>query len=71
MIPLIPILAVAGIIGGTVTLGWYASLSNDQKYKANKRANEIAMGRFKKELRSLTEQQYTSVMNTVKKEMKV
>ncbi|MBI1287151.1 MAG: hypothetical protein GC178_06175 [Flavobacteriales bacterium] len=67
--PLIPILAVAAILGGVGTLLWYDKLTPAQKADANRRANRVAMNLFQKQLAQLTESQKKQVYNQVRKEL--
>ncbi len=45
--PIIPILALAGIIGGVSTLAWYASQSREDQEKADRLALQWFGRRFK------------------------
>ena len=66
--PLIPILAVAAILGGAGALYWYSNLSAHQKEAADRRANELAFDLFGKALNQLTRSQVDHVLGIVKSE---
>jgi hypothetical protein len=53
MFPLIPILAVAAIIGGVAALSWYSTLSREEQ----RRANSLAIKWFGKQFQQLAENQ--------------
>jgi predicted metal-dependent RNase len=57
VLPLIPILAVIGILGGGVTLAWYELLSDDEKDKANYFASQYALEVFGKTISELTKEE--------------
>jgi hypothetical protein len=57
MFPLIPILALLGIVGGIATLSWYSTLSAQEK----DRANRVAMNWFGKRFQELSEYQQEQV----------
>ena len=69
MFPIIPVLALVGIIGGGATLAWYSNLSKREQYEANRKANAIALRLFKKQLNQLSESQYNAVMDRTRKEL--
>jgi Tfp pilus assembly protein PilE len=63
MLPIIPILAIAAIIGGVATLSWYSSLSRAEQNQAN----SMAMRWFGKRFEELAEHQQKQIrdnMNT-------
>ncbi len=66
--PLIPLLAIAMILGGTGTLAWYSSLSREKREEADRKANELARQLFNKALDELTERQAKQVHDKVKPE---
>lgn len=45
--PLIPILAIAGIVGGITALAWYTNLSSQEQAKADRLAMQWFGRRFK------------------------
>jgi hypothetical protein len=53
MIPIIPILAIAAIIGGISVLSWYGGLTK----KEQKRADTLAMKWFGKQFQQLAKNQ--------------
>jgi hypothetical protein len=57
MFPLIPLLAIAAIIGGVATLSWYSSLSSDEQ----KKADLLAMKWFGKQFQQLAETQQKQI----------
>jgi len=57
MFPLIPLLAIAAIIGGVATLSWYSNLSRDEQ----KRADTLAMKWFGKQFQQLAENQQKQI----------
>lgn len=57
MFPLIPILAVAAIVGGIATLSWYSGLSRAEQ----KRADGLAMKWFGKQFQQLAENQQRKI----------
>lgn len=59
MFPLIPILAIAAIVGGIATLSWYTSLSR----KEQEQADALAMKWFGKRFQELAEYQQTKIKN--------
>lgn len=66
--PIIPILAIAAIVGGVGTLIWYSNLSAERKEAADRRANELAKSMFNKALNQLTSAQAKRVLALVKSE---
>lgn len=67
--PIIPLLAIAAILGGTGTLAWYSRLSQAEKEKADRKANEYARTLFHKALDELTARQASQVHERVKGEL--
>ena len=39
--PIIPLLAISALLGGTGALAWYSRLSQEEKDAADRRANEL------------------------------
>lgn len=70
MLPLIPILAILAIAGGTATLIWYSDLSKAEKEAADRRMNELAISWFRKKFIELANSQQKQIIQQVKKEMK-
>ena len=67
--PLIPLLAIAALLGGTGTLAWYSRLSQEEKDEADQKANEYARTLFNKALDELTARQATQIHKRVKGEL--
>ena len=67
--PLIPLMAIAAILGGTGALAWYSRLSQEEKDEADRKANEYARQLFNKALDELTARQATQVHERVKREL--
>ena len=67
--PIIPLLAIAAILGGAGTLTWYSRLSPEEKDEADRKANEYAKTLFNKALDELTARQATQVHERVKREL--
>ena len=63
--PIIPIAAIAAIVGGSFTLGWYFSLSPKKREKADKKANKLAKKLFGKPLDELNESEAQQVLEQV------
>jgi hypothetical protein len=59
MFPLIPILAIAAIIGGIATLSWYSKLSKEERIQAD----SLAMKWFGKQFQQLGEKQRQEIKN--------
>lgn len=66
--PIIPLLAIAAILGGTGTLVWYSRLSREEQEEADRKANEYAMSVFSKRLDELTKEQAKQIHDRVKRE---
>lgn len=66
--PIIPILAVAAIVGGFSTLSWYSSLSQEEQDYADRRANELAAELFGRAFESLSRAQMEQVLAQVEYE---
>lgn len=66
--PIIPLLAIAAILGGTGTFVWYSSLSREEQEEADRKANEYAIALFSKRLDELTEAQAKQIHDKVKRE---
>ena len=69
MLPLIPILCIAALIGGASGLAWYESLSKDEQEKADKLAGELAWNLYQKSLKNLTRDQAENVAAMVQRKM--
>ena len=67
--PIIPLLAIAAILGGTGTLAWYSRLSQAKKDEADRKANEYARTLFHKALDELTARQASQIHERVKGEL--
>ena len=67
--PIIPLLAIAAILGGTGTLAWYSRLSQAKKDEADQKANEYARTLFHKALDELTTRQASQIHERVKGEL--
>ena len=67
--PIIPLLAIAAILGGTGTLAWYSRLSQAEKEKADRKANEYARQFFHKALDELNTREATQIHERVKGEL--
>ena len=65
--PIIPLLAIAAILGGTGALTWYSRLSQEEKDEADRKANELAWKLFKKALNELDQKQAVQIHDRVKK----
>lgn len=57
MFPIIPLLAVAAIIGGVCTLSWYSQLSRAEQ----KRANSLALKWFGRQFQQLSQRQQQQI----------
>ena len=57
MFPLIPLLAIAAIIGGIATLSWYSNLSRAEQIQADR----MAMQWFGKRFQQLAEYQQKQI----------
>lgn len=68
MFPIIPLLAIAAIVGGVATLSWYSQLTKEQQYAANKRMNQLALHWFNRRFNELGERQRAQVENQVRNE---
>ena len=66
--PIIPLLAIAALLGGGGTLAWYSRLSQAEKDEADQKANEYARTLFNKALDELTQRQATQIHGRVKGE---
>ena len=69
--PIIPILAIAALVGGVGTLVWYTSLPKSERESVDQRANEIAMDVFGEALDRLTSRQAKEVLARVRQERSV
>jgi hypothetical protein len=61
MFPLIPLLAIAAIVGGVATLTWYSNLSKDEQ----KHADTLAMQWFGKRFQQLAEHQKKQIKDSM------
>jgi len=66
--PIIPLLAIAAILGGGGTLAWYSRLSQAEKDEADRKANEHARKLFNKALDELTARQAAQINERVKRD---
>lgn len=64
--PIIPLLALAAILGGSVTLVWYDKLSQEQKEEADRLAANYAKELYGKSMRELTQAQTSHVVALTK-----
>jgi hypothetical protein len=55
--PVIPLLALAGLLGSGYTLYWYSRLEKDQQEEADRVAGRYALALFGKQLDQLTAEQ--------------
>ncbi len=62
MFPLIPFLAIAAIVGGLFTLGWYSRLSKEEK----RRADTLAMQWFGRQFQQLAKNQQKQIQDHMK-----
>lgn len=69
--PIIPILAIAALVGGVGTLVWCTSLPKSERESADQRANEIAMDVLGEALDRLTSRQAKEVLARVRHERSV
>ena len=67
--PIIPILAIAAILGGTGTLVWYKRLSPEDREKADMKANEYAKNMYNKALDELSKSEARQVNKQVKEDL--
>ena len=67
--PIVPILAIAAVLGGGGTLVWYKRLSPGDRGKADIKANEYAQNLFHKALDELSKSEARQVHNKVKKQL--
>ena len=67
--PIIPLLAIAALLGGGGTLAWYSRLSQAERDEADRKANEYARTLFHKALDELNARQATQVHERVKGEL--
>jgi hypothetical protein len=67
VLPLIPILAIAALVGGASTLSWYYMLDPNERERADRIANEVAFDLFGRTLDGLSESQAKQVMAAVEK----
>jgi hypothetical protein len=64
--PIIPLLALAAILGGSVTLAWYDELSKEQKEEADRIAANYAKELYGKSMKELTKAQTNNVVSLTK-----
>ncbi len=64
--PIIPLLALAAILGGGFTLVWYDELSKEQKEEADRIAADYAKQLYGKSMRELTRAQGNHVVALTK-----
>jgi hypothetical protein len=65
--PIIPLLALAAILGGGFTLVWYDELSKEQKEEADRIAADYAKQLYGKSMRELTRAQGNHVVALTKR----
>lgn len=63
MFPVVPLLSLAGIVGGAVSLAWYHRLSPAQKAEADRVAAEYAWEEFRKRMTELAAPQARQVLS--------
>lgn len=66
---IIPLIAIASIVGGTFTLAWYISLDDEQREKADRIANQLAFAWFGKQLDLLTPEEAQEVVAATEEEI--
>lgn len=64
--PIIPLLALAAILGGGFTLVWYDELSKEQKEEADRIAAQYARQLYGKSVKELTRAQGSHVVSLTK-----
>ncbi len=69
-LPLIPIFALANIVGGTYLLTWYFHLDPRKRIEADEEANKLAMRWFNKRLNQLDRAEAKELLNQVEQEHK-
>jgi hypothetical protein len=67
MFPLIPLFALFAIVGGGVTLAWYADLSKEDQEAADKIAADYAKSVYQKSIDDLTKAQLAHVAHLTEK----
>jgi hypothetical protein len=65
--PIIPLLALAAILGGGVTLVWYDELTKEQKEEADRIAANYARQLYGKTVKQLTKEQGNHVASLTKR----
>ena len=68
--PIIPLMAIAAMLGGGGALLWYSRLPKEEQDKADQEASELAGRLFKKALDALTQEQAAQVHAMVKKKFR-
>jgi hypothetical protein len=63
--PIIPILAIAAIAGGGVSLGWYYNLSAKEKEEADIKATNLVLACGKIAADGLTKGQATAIIEQI------
>jgi hypothetical protein len=71
MLPLIPLACLAFIAGGGVGLGWYYTIDDDKRRKADRIANDIAWEMYRTSMSNLTQDQANRVAALVRKQLGV
>lgn len=66
MLPLIPLLCIAAVLGGGVGLGWYYGLSEDERSTADRIANDLAWKLYQKALDELTKAEAEHIARLVR-----
>jgi hypothetical protein len=67
-LPIIPILAIAAMAGGGISLGWYYRLSEDEKRAADKKASELVVVAGKIAVDTLSKSEAKSIIEEVEHE---
>lgn len=67
MFPFIPLIALASLLGGSVTLIWYYCLSPEEQKKADRIAGQYALEMFGKKLDELTSSEANDVHKFTKR----
>lgn len=67
-VPIIPLVAIATMLGSAGALAWYKGLSPEDRERADQRASELAEQLFAKALDQLSRRQARQVNDQVKGE---
>lgn len=71
MFPLIPVVAVLGILAGAGGLAWYEALSTEEKENADRLASEFAWNVYDSSVKNLTQAQADNVASMVRRHLGV